>query len=539
MRQATQTLLNRADAATKARHFAKASRFLSEAMENEPENVELRIRFAMNCFALEDFASAADAFHRLHVDHPDDQRAWQGAAVSYMKLGRYDVAEQFLKKIVSHNPQDYDAWLNLCHNAGASGQHTNTLFYAMQALELRPLDPRSHNNLGCSLLAVQQYKDALSAFETSLTLDASNLDALSNIATIYSLTGNTREAIDTYERCLQLAGKNTEFADTTRYRMSFDLLRLGRLKEGWAHYDYGFKPLDSRSRGPKRSFPVPQWDGRALEHETLLIWREQGLGDELMFFAAIKDAERRVKKLIIECDRRMVPVLQRSFPDALVRAEQIRNAPGFPPMVEDMDFHIPAGSLMSLYRNELDDYRRTEAYIRPDPERVAEFRRRLAALPGRRKVGISWRSGVLNAERNSAYASLSDWEPVLRLQGVDIINLQYGDCSEELRNVSEHFGITIHQWDDLDLKNDLDGVFALAHCLDHVVSVTTAPSVMAAAVGTPTSVLMPRSSWTLFGTDEYLIFPRLTPYICEYGQPLRERIPAMAAGVQAALAALD
>jgi hypothetical protein len=48
---------------------------------------------------------------------------------------------------------------------------------------------------------------------------------------------------------------------------------------------------------------------------------------------------------------------------------------------------------------------------------------------------------------------------------------------------------------------------------------------MAAAIGTPTSVLMPRSAWTLFGSDEYLIFPKMTPIICEYGQPLKDRIP--------------
>ena len=71
-------------------------------------------------------------------------------------------------------------------------------------------------------------------------------------------------------------------------------------------------------------------------------------------------------------------------------------------------------------------------------------------------------------------------------------------------------------------------MFALAQCLDHVVSVTTAPSVMAAAVGTPTSVLMPRSSWTLFGTNEYLILPGLSPYISEIDEPLREQIPKLA-----------
>ncbi len=535
MNPSTQNLLSRAQAAARSRHFAKAGRLLDEAIQTEPENLEVRLQYAMNLFALENFPGCADAFHRLHLDFPDDQRIWQGCAASYMKLGRFDIAEQFLKKTVAHNPQDFDAWMNLCHSAGAAGNHSDTLFYAMQAMELRPQDPRVHNNLGCALLAVRQYRDALTSFETTLALDPRNLDALSNIATIYSLTGNTEQSLEIYERCLQISGGSGDFADTTRYRMSFDLLRLGRLREGWAAYDFGFKPIDSRSRGPKRTFPVPLWNGRALERETLLVWREQGLGDELMFFAALKDAEKLVKHLIIECDRRLVPVLQRSFPNALVRAEQVANLPSLPPMVKDMDFHIPAGSLMSLFRNHIDDFRRTEAYIRPDQERVAEFRRRLAALPGRRKVGISWRSGKLNAERNSSYTSLSDWEAVLRLPDVDFINLQYGDCAEELANARDHFGVTIHQWEDLDLKDDLDGVFALAHCLDHVVSVTTAPSVMAVAVGTPTSVLMPRSSWTLFGTDEYLIFPRLTPYICDHGEPLRDHIPRMASGVQASL----
>lgn len=539
MNPATQSLLKRADAAVRAKHFAKAGKLLEEALEKEPNRFDIRLQSALNRFAQQDYAGSADAFHRLHVDFPDDTGVWQGCAVSYMKLGMFDVAEQFLKKAVAKNPGDLDSWINLSHCAGAAARHTDTLFYAMQALELRPQDPRTHNNLGCALLAVQQYRDALTSFETSLALDAGNLDALSNIATIYSLTGNTQASLETYEQCLRLGGSEPAFAANISYRMSFDLLRCGRLAEGWKAYDEGFKPVDSRSRSPKRSFPVPRWDGRTLDTERLLVWREQGLGDELMFFAALKEAEQRVRHLIIECDKRLIPVLERSFPHALVREEKIHLVPGLPPLEEDMDFHLPAGSLMSLFRNEIDDFRKTEAYIRPDEERVADFRQRLAALPGRRKVGISWRSGVLNAERNSSYTALSDWEPVLRMPGVDFINLQYGDCSDELRNVQEHFGITIHQWDDLDLKNDLDGVFALASCLDHVVSVTTAPSVMSAAVGTPTSVLMPRSSWTLFGTDEYLIFPRMTPYICEYGDALRDRLPVMAAGVQAALAALD
>lgn len=531
MRHQTQILMKNADEAMRARNYVKAKQLLGKAMASEPEDVDVRFKYASNLFELNDFVACAEAFHRLHVDAPDSRKVWNGCALAYIKLGNFNLATQFLKKLVGKEPENYDAWINLCFTAGSAGQHADTLFYAMRALELKPLDPRSHNNLGCSLLAVQRYKDALISYETAIKLQPDNLDALSNIATIDSLIGNSQQALEVYERCLQLAGTNTEFIDTIKYRMSFDLLRTGQLKEGWAMYDHGFKPVDSRSRSPKRNFPVPQWDGRPLRHERLLVWREQGLGDELMFFAALKDVGQRVENLTIECDPRLIATLQRSFPQATVRQAMIRNAPGLPPVDADMDFHIPAGSLMGLFRNTVDDFRRTEAYIKPDPVLQAKFRERLAALPGRHKIGICWRSGMLSAERNSAYTSISDWEPLLRAPDVDFINLQYSDCAAELQNAAEHFGVTIHQWDDLDLKNDLDGVFALASCLDHVASVTAAPSVMAAAVGTPTTVLMPRSAWTLFGSDEYLIFPKMTPIISEPNQPLKNMLPVLAKSI--------
>lgn len=537
MKHQTQKLVREADTANQARNYIKANKLLGKAIAHEPNNLEVKIKYATSLFGISDYVKSADYFHRLHVEEPNDINVWSGCVASYLKLGDFELASQFLKKIVSKNPDDYEAWLNLCYAAGSASQHTDTLFYAMQAMELKPLDTRSHNNLGCALLGLRRYKDALMSFGTALTIEPDNLDALSNIATIYSLTGNQDEAISAYEQCLALTKNDSAFVDAIKYRMSFDLLRKGDLKQGWQMYDYGFKPVDTRSRSPKRHFPVPLWDGHELKEERLLVWREQGLGDELLFFGALRDVQKRVKNLIIECDTRLIKTMQRSFPDAVVRAESVRNAPQLPPLFDDFDYHVPAGSLMSIFRNSIEDFRSTEAYIKPDPERTSEFKRRLATLPNRFKIGICWRSGILNAERNSSYTPVSDWEPILRLPNVDIINLQYGDCREELDNVQAHFGITIHQWDDLNLKDDLDGVFSLAACLDHVVSVTTAPSVMAAAVGTPTSVLMPRSAWTLFGSNEYLIFPKMTPYICNEGEALNTLIPALADGVHHALEA--
>ena len=262
-----------------------------------------------------------------------------------------------------------------------------------------------------------------------------------------------------------------------------------------------------------------------MANETLLIWREQGLGDELVFLGALHDVCARVKHVIVECDGRLIPPLSREFSSVTFREPAFRPFPSMEAIHGDFDYQIPMGSLMRLFRPDPDSFRATRPLVKPDPQRVDDFTKRLAALPEKINIGLCWRSGMLNPERNHFYTSVSDWEPLLRMRGVNIINLQYGDCREELENVQTHFGVTIHRWPDLDLRDDLDGVFSLLRTLDYMVTVDTSVSAMAPAVGTPTSVLCADNNWMLFGRDEYLIYPGIQVYTNLSNEPLRDRIP--------------
>lgn len=524
MKIQAQQLATQARAAQKAGDYSKAASLLARALDVEPADSKLRRERAVMLFATGDWRGAAHGFHDLHIDHPEDRTLWRDCAVVYMQLGEFAVAEQFLKKLVATDPSDFDSWINLCFIAGSTAQHSDALFYAMQALQLKPMNPGAHNNLGSVLLAVGRYDDALISFDTALKLRPDDLDAMSNVATTMSLKGQPAEALEIYQACLKKAAPDSEFAKTLKYRMSFDLFRVGRTGDGWEHYDFGFVPKDSRSRNPKRSFTVPQWDGRELKDETLLVWREQGLGDELMFLSVLNEARSRCKKIIVECDPRLIEPLSRSFPDIQVRSEALR-LPDLRSAHDDFDVHVPMGSMMRFFRASLSDFERARPYVVPDPERRADFADRISALPNRIKVGICWRSGKLNPERNSSYVPISDLEPLFRLKDVDFINLQYGDCEEELRNVAEHFGVTIHHWQDIDLKNDLDGIFTLMSCLDHVVTAKTAVSEMAPAVGTPTSIFMPPNAWTLFGQENYVFYPNVEAFMPAAGERLDRVIP--------------
>jgi hypothetical protein len=156
---------------------------------------------------------------------------------------------------------------------------------------------------------------------------------------------------------------------------------------------------------------------------------------------------------------------------------------------------------LQVYRKRISDFRH-EAFLVPDPARVAEFREKLAALPGK-KVGICWRSMMLQAKRAKYFSPIDGWAPILKTPGVSFVNLQYGDCAEEIARAAEKHGVVIHQIEGLDLRDDIDGSAALCAALDLVLSAPTAAAATAASVGAEVWFLTAGRTWPQLGTDEY------------------------------------
>jgi hypothetical protein len=218
-----------------------------------------------------------------------------------------------------------------------------------------------------------------------------------------------------------------------------------------------------------------------------------------LFYTCLHELKDMGGNVIVECDKRLVEVMARSFPEFTIRAEIFLPQQESRSPHSDFDFHLPLGSLMRYFRPTTESFNRSGAYIKPDPAKVAKFQERLAPYKDDyRLVGICWRSGKLDPVRNLSYTTLDEWGEVLKAPGLKFVNLQYGNCEDELRDVEAKYGEEILRWKDLDLKNDLDDVFALMACLDGVCSVQTAVLVMAGVADIP-SVGLRAFGWTLLG----------------------------------------
>jgi len=249
-----------------------------------------------------------------------------------------------------------------------------------------------------------------------------------------------------------------------------------------------------------------------------MIWREQGVGDEIRFAALIPLLPQSVRNnLVLECDHRLVNLISRSMPEVRVRAES--------QSMSDFDYHLPIGSLPRLLMKSVDVLRDAPPLLTPDPKDVAKFAGRLAEFRGKKLVGICWRSHKLSATRNKKYTALEDWRSILSIPGAVFVNLQYGECEEEIQQIERELGIRILRWADLDLMHDFSGVAALIANLDLVVSISSAVVPLAGAVSAQT-LCMTYQNWVLLGEKNfYPWFPSVMPVAVPYSEPIVTALP--------------
>jgi hypothetical protein len=250
----------------------------------------------------------------------------------------------------------------------------------------------------------------------------------------------------------------------------------------------------------------------------------------MIFAGMIPELSAAAAHLTVECEPRLVPLFARSFPGVEIIPRT--NPPH--PATGAADLQIPAGSAARWLRGSLARFPLSfpagQGYLRADPERVAHWRERLAALGPGPRVGICWRSALSSGLRARHCTSLPQWGAVLTAPGVHFVNLQYDDCREELAEARGRFGVAIHTLPDIDLKQQIDEVAALTTALDLVVTVGTAPACMAGALGVPVWLLALTSGgdcWTM-GQHYCPWFPSMRLYERAWGQPWEEVLERLA-----------
>lgn len=462
--------------------LSKALQFYERAWQADPNDAEIYLNMGIVAWKL-DMLEAAEKFYRLCVQaNPKSINGLINLASVLRDQGRFEDAIELLRERIYAHPENFDLWNSLGTILSDSGDPVGAIPFYTEALRLRPDFARAHNNL----------------------------------ANVYELTGEPEKAVEHFEQALKNPQDEIDRA-TMQHGRSLALLASGRLEEGWEAQQ---SRLDhNNTQATMFVMKCPRWESRDLadlKDKKLVIVGEQGLGDEILFLNSaheLQDAIGDDGELRIACEKRLIPLIARSFPKAKVHhhmstVAEGRNIRATPGMDDDADLWTPMGDQLGALRPDVDSFPDTKAFLKADPDRVAEFKAELDAIGPGIKAGILWKSLKMDARRSRFFSPLDAWKPVLDVPGVTFVNMQYGDVSDDIAYAKDKFGIDIYTPKNLDLLNDLDGVAAMGVALDMTIGPMNAAMNLSAACGGEIWIFSSnRRNWTVFSADRLPWYP--------------------------------
>ena len=424
------------------------------------------------------------------------------AAKKTLDEGNVDRCWAMCEDALEGNPDDVE-WLVLAtYCAWKANRFTIGYQFGRRAVAQRADAPGAWLNLGICAHDLFYFEEAERCFQRTVQLSTDKHVtgmAWMNLSATYIDWGRFPEA----EAASREALKFSPYSPKAKANLGFAMLGQGKW-DGWEFYSYS---LGLTNRQKQKFGEEPDWNGE--KGKTVVVYGEQGLGDELSFASMLPDAIRDCKKIIFSCDKSLEGLFRRSFPQVKVYGtRRAKEDSGIRWEKEDWQFDASCalGELGALYRRKDEDFT-GKAYLVPDPDRRKMWRA-LFDSKGKPVIGITWSGGLRHSGQRFRTTGLDQMTAIMRSVDAHWVSLQYKDASAEIAAFrAKNPDIDLVQYPFATLTNDYDNTAALVAEVDMVVTVQTAIVHLCGAIGKECWALVPKTSqWRYFLEGERTIW---------------------------------
>ena len=389
---------------------------------------------------------------------------------------------------------------------GWHGLSINLFIHLLDRLEEADHAPQLWNNLGTAYKGEHIDDKARECWEKALSMvdPESGLAAEyhSNLATLEINNGTPEAGYVHIKESTRIQPENTK----SWWNRSLLELELCDYEQGFANYEYGIQTGDRMNRWKQ----IPYYEGQILQGKRVLVYGEQGVGDEIMFASALGelvDAVTFQGNVVYECHDRLESLMKRTFPEVDVYPTRKEKEDKTIINPESFDYRLGIGSLFRWF-----GVKKRKPYLIPDPELLDLYQEKLRKLGDGLKVGIGYAGGHKKTHAHTRSFKLSTLGPILDVDDCTFVSLQYTD--EATAKFSNHFlqtGRKVHHWPDAiyrssDTGFNFDHTVALIAALDVCILPNTTAVHVCGAVGTDCISLTPDAcAWRYRGEEEHMI----------------------------------
>ena len=523
-----------------------ATRSMRRALVLEPGVGDICFNLGQHLSRIGPNQGATSAFRMATVIQPNNPATWlELGAISYT-FRNLVTAERVIRKSVRLDPTNSTAWsylgliraatqhldeASLCFKTAlvldpCHSDATVNLANMYRQLELSgkarrlavsgpfhsPMSSRCWSTRSAISYDEAEHETSREDARKACIIDPANADGYGNFAQVAFVNGDTNAALQFGIRAFQLAPMRAEI----QFNLGIFQLGAGQLGIGWRNYSA--RKSVFRASAPI-GLPSNRWTDTSTQYQALLVVSEQGLGDEIQLASCLPDLATRFgcgvpTKILVECDRRLVPIYQRSFPklnflERLVDRNESNRTSDYTRIVESnqIDAFIELGDLPGFFRKSIQDFGIHKAYLTADEERSRAWRERFRTRETKPLIGLCWRSRKDQQSRRIYYPPILSLAPLFALDGVKFVSLQYDAPENDIQEIMENFGVSVFHPAETDLMNEIDDLAALINVMDHIVTANTSVFHLAGALGRPTHVMDYGYGWYTMGADHFPWYP--------------------------------
>ena len=403
-----------------------------------------------------------------------------------MKRNNFEVSEKYFLESLKRKKNYKSALNNLAALYQKTGQISKSVKIFKKLLLIFPNDQNLLNNLGNVLIDLNLYEEAIINLKKAININSSESSFFSNLGRALFFYGKYKDAEEMLNNSLDLNPNNHE-----ALLIFFYILIIKKdLKKAWHYFN---------SRLNVKNYFIPNNlklinNIKDIKNKKILVLREAGLGDEILFSSIYTELIKQNNNVIIECDHRLKNIYKRSFnyDKFISKSSFLRSKSN----LIKYDFSIYAGSLCGIFRKNLSDFNYNE-YLKPNIKKVKYFHRKLRNINLMPKIGISWISTRLDLGKDKS-VDLKELLPILKRKNFSFVNLQYGDFNKKIYYFNKKYNLNIIDIPELDKFKDIEGLLALISGLDLVITVRNTTAHLSGSIGKQTLLLAPDNRAQLF-----------------------------------------
>ncbi|MBW1783334.1 MAG: tetratricopeptide repeat protein [Deltaproteobacteria bacterium] len=461
--------------------YEKAVHLIGKAIEIDPQQPVFFNNLGAAYQERGDLKEAALCYQQAIQLKPDFAEAYNNLGKVFLKQKAFEEAVSWMEKAVHLKPEYMEAYVSMAEALMELGRPDQAIACGKHILRMDRSSADARIIVGNGLMEQDQFEAAISSYKDALNQNPRHVQALVHMGLAYQFLGQIDTAIETFDRALMI-DKNHPDANLNR---ALACLLAGDYREGWKGYEWRMRMEDWKRRHPHRS-DRPRWEGLSFKHKTVLVYHEQGLGDELQFVRFLPMVKARGGTVIFEANRRLLRLFR-----GLHGGEQWVLSTSGQYSETDVTFQIPLLSLPGLFGTTPETIPSNTPYLRPEQDLVDLCAHKLRNIPGFR-IGISWQGNPSYRDDRHRSAPLKHFSSLAKMEGVTLVSLQKGYGLEQIEGLGDDVSI-INLGPELDESPDaFVHTAAVMANLDLIVASDSAVPHLAGALGIPVWLLLPQ-----------------------------------------------